>query len=596
MVRDFAPQDSDPRSCWDIRNGLLDEDGTIYKRGGATNKSSAAHGSTGLTFVADVYLDVGRRTFFANSADFGVLDNDDTTKINLGGDGLASPKSYTVIESMLFIGGGYIYGGSRKTASYTTSGGNTHLTNGSKTVTDASGGFTANVDAGMLLQRGTERVYVVASVDSDTQLTLRDAYEGTTTTTADPVLNNVYKITAGDPYKDADIYATCANRLLALIGNTLYFTPTPSRTTGKPQVSSFATTDYYTFPEGAQGLGIGVIGGTALIFTTAGVWTYDGLPFEVVDEAGNPQHRVQVLSRELRLVNHTGLAYFHQAIVAPCTDGIYLLDGATQPRRVSRPIDALWREHVGSYDRVPGQAMVYRSHLFLPVLDSTGVVWNDLLVARLDRPVDVGGLTSFPWTRFTGDGAQISAFAVRYPSSSDSPSLIAAQATSASRVLDCSGYFYPTATNKADAAGSSTTNFQFEVVTRDFETGNLTDNWVRALKTRAELVDASSDNPKIFFSYGYGFRTSSGDVYDLCYYDDLDGDSTDDAHYATESDDLYTALNCHMDESDGLDPHKCRVNQWARYIRFRLINSDPTLALRLRSLQVDIRPSRAVRK
>lgn len=595
MVRDVAPQTIDPRASSDIINGLLDKDGSVYKRGGTANKSSADFGSSGLRWILDTYFDAGQRTLFANTSDFGVLGSDDASVVNLGSDGLSAPASSALIEGMLFIGGGYIYGGSRKTANYVTAGGNTNLTNGEATVTDTSGGFTANVDAGMLLQvSGTERVYVVASVNSDTSLTLREAYEGPTTTTANPTLYPIYAITASDPYEDSDIYAVCANRLLVVSGNRFKFSNVPDVATGRANPHVFSSTDYFDLPNGAQITGLAVIGQTTLIFTTQGLWTYEGLPFSLVDAEGNPQHRAQVLSRELVLLNQAGLTTFEQSVLAPCIDGIYLLDGASRPDRVSHPIDSLYREYVAQGYRA-GIPAVFEGHYFLPILSATGSDVFDVLVARLDRSVEVSGHSGFPWTRLKEAGGLVAAYAVRSTTTATAPALLGASLQASGRVLDCTSYLHPEAAHKQDADGS---NFTFALVTRDFETGGLTENHIRSVATRAEIVDAATDNPTIIFDRGRGITEASAHNWDDEYWDDLDGDSADgDLVWVESDDDEYTALDCTMPESDGLDPYVCRVGApRERFVRFRLRNLGPVSTLRLRSFQVNIRPSKAVRR
>jgi hypothetical protein len=531
---------------------------------------------------------------FANPSDFGVLDTDDEGVVNIGGDGLSAPVGAAQIESLLFIGGGYIYSGSRKTTSFACAGGNTHVTNGSAVVTDATGGFTANVDAGMLMQvTGSDRVYVVASVDSDTQITLRDAYEGSTSTTVNPTFYPLYAITGSDPYEDASLYAVCANRLCSASANTLKFSGVPSSTTGAPNPHSFAATDYYRFPDGVHITGLATIGQALLVFTTAGVWTYEGLAFEETDAEGNVQHRVQLLSRDIVLVNQAGLATFQQAVIAPCLDGIYLIDGVSSPRKVSRPLDKLYQRYVQRGYSIGGAA-VYRGHYFAPILD--GSTQRDLLVARLDRPVEMDGLIAFPWTRFNGAGGNISGFAVRTLDAVSEPELLGAESQETSRVVAATAYFSPDATVKQDADG---TDFTWMLVTRDFETGNLTENMVRKIRTRAELLDADADAPKIEFDWGEGVRDldTSTHLWDEENWDDLDADDADgDLVWEDDDDEVYNALNCPMAESEGLDVHKCRVNAKSRFIRFRLRNLEPCAVLRLRSFEVSIRPSKAVRR
>lgn len=598
MIRDVAPQTIDPRATHDIINGLLDKDGSVYKRGGSANKSNAAFGSS-LRWLWDGYFDAGQRTVFASTADFGVLDSDDATPVNLGSDGISGlPPSAAMLEGLLFIGsssGSYIYAGSRKTANYSTTTSDTTVTNGSTTVSDPDGGFTANVDAGMLMQVGSsERLYPVASVGSDTSLTLREAYEGSTSATANVTFYPIYKVTASDPYEESAIYAVCGNRLLVASGNRLKFSNVPDVGTGRGNPHVFTSTDYYDFPDGAQILGIATIDATALIFTTAGLWSYQGLPFTLTDAEGNPQHRVELLSRELILLNQSGLYTYQQSVLAPCIDGIYLLDGSSRPRRVSHPIDSLYREHVAQGHRA-GQPAVFESHYFLPILSASASNVMNVLVARLDRPIDVSGQPAYPWTRIREAGGQVTAYALRVLSTATAPRLLAAENASGARVLDCTAYLHPEAAYKQDADGS---NFTFSLVTRDFETGGLTTNHIRSIATRAEIVDAASDNPTIIFDRGAGIAEASSHLWDDEYWDDLDGDSSDgDLVWVEDDDDVYSALSCTMPESDGLDPYLCRVGPpRARLVRFRLRNLQPASLLRLRSFQINIRPSKAVRR
>src|SRR5689334_11591285 len=88
---DVAPHLIDARGALRIYNGLLDEDGSIYRRGGTKYVSNAAFGTAGR-FIWDGWMHPGRRTLIASPQDFGVLDTDDETVINLGGAGLDYPK------------------------------------------------------------------------------------------------------------------------------------------------------------------------------------------------------------------------------------------------------------------------------------------------------------------------------------------------------------------------------------------------------------------------------------------------------------------------------------------------------------------------
>jgi hypothetical protein len=172
--------------------------------------------------------------------------------------------------------------------------------------------------------------------------------------------------------------------------------------------------------------------------------------------------------------------------------------------------------------------------------------------------------------------------------------LLGAEALSTSRVVDCCAFFEPDAEHKNDADG---TTFAWVLVTRDYETGGLTMNKVRNIKTRAELVGDEGDNPEIDFDYGFGRRDEGGYLWDV--FDWADESATldpDDLYWEDDFDDVYLSLNCPAPESNGLDRHRCRVNQDARYIRFRLRCDDPCASLRLRGFEVYTRPSQATRR
>jgi hypothetical protein len=99
-----------PNGVYDATNGLLDNTGLIYKRGGSTYRSSAAFGSW-IPFIWDGFLTGGvQRTLIANTADFGLL-NADGTVTNLAGAGLPAPARGTVLNGILYIGGGVTYDG-----------------------------------------------------------------------------------------------------------------------------------------------------------------------------------------------------------------------------------------------------------------------------------------------------------------------------------------------------------------------------------------------------------------------------------------------------------------------------------------------------
>jgi hypothetical protein len=98
--------------AYDIVNGLLEDDGAQYRRGGTTYKSSAPFGSW-ITFIWSGYLGTGgtlRRTVIGTTTDFGVL-NDDGTVTSLAGAGLPNPRKATAFNGLLYLPGGVTYNG-----------------------------------------------------------------------------------------------------------------------------------------------------------------------------------------------------------------------------------------------------------------------------------------------------------------------------------------------------------------------------------------------------------------------------------------------------------------------------------------------------
>jgi hypothetical protein len=600
--RDTARHLIPENGVYDLRNYLLDEDGMPYKRGGTVNKSNTNFGAS-LRAIWDLYLDAGQRTLFANASDFGVLSSDDQTPVNLGSDGLAIPRVATAVAGMVFIGGGYIYAGSRKTSS--NSAGTVTTTNGSRVVTGAGTGWASNLDAGMLFQIGNERVYVIDSVDSATQITLRNeidlstgavvGYEGTTGGGKSYTAYPLYKITAPDPYPTADFYAVCGNRLIVSTDNFVN-----ASEPGKPHdysatIGGKNIATQHELPEGVSIVGFGVIEQTLLVFSTGGTWTITGLPFNIVDATGAPLQQLSLLSRDFIALNPEGVATWNQYLVVPTSDGIYLLDGVSQPKKISRPIERLYREYV-RLGYLAGQAIVHQGHYFLPIITSAGAS-KDVLVCRIDRPVTVRGETVYPWSRLSGQGGSIIAFAQRIGLTTRSPILMGADRRISARVLDCSRFFTPGGDVALDA---DDTAFESDIITRDYETGNMTENMVRWVRINHQLIDAGSDDPTIVV--GVASDLADPDSPQIGHPDGVFGLGFGPAKngvlqpFTASVESQFRSL-CEIPEDyDGTHPHRCRVNQSARFVRFRLRSDDPCAVHRLRALEVAIRPSKAIRR
>lgn len=582
--RAVAPHLIDEDGAFSLQDFLLgDDDGSIFKRGGSVNVANADFG-TSLRFVWNGYLQGGRRTVIASEADFGVISVDEATPLNLGGSGYTLPKRAAELGGVLYLADGTLYGGSRKTADYST--GTVTATLGSKTITGAGTLWTANVDAGMLLRvAGTGRVYVVASVDSNTQITLRDAYEGATLGGQAYALTRLF--TASAPYKSSGVMAVVANRLIVCIGNAVWHSePLKGHDFTATIEPGGATVDNVHYLDGGvQILGAAAVGpDQLLVFTTEGVTAIDNLSLNIVDNYGTPQRRIDQLSGEIILWGNAGIASHRQAAIVPAQDGVYLMDGTGEPDLVSKTISPLYREYV-RLGYVPGLAFVHNEHYFLPVLDVTGSP-VDLLCCRLDRPYRSREQTYWPWSTIT---EPITAGASRASSGAgEAPKLLAA--ASDGRLIDCSGYFTPNAGNAYDHDGVLYP--QPEIVTRDYSIANGAIGRARRARLLHELeeVDAG-DNPTVSLEVGTGARVPNAPRWDEVSWDDFEWAGEDEAEFELVEEPYGPAV------PNTLADQALAQNAWvwsfvvrSRYLRCRLRLSGPAARLVIRRLEIGVPP------
>lgn len=570
-VRSVARHLIPANGVYGIENGLLDDDGSVYRRGGSEYYSTIAFGSGGLRWVWDGHLPAGQRTVFADSNDFGVL-SAGLVPINLGGSGLAAPVRAVVVGGMLFIPGGTVYGGSLKAADYST--GTASVTLASKTVTGASTAWVANADAGMLLKiAGAGRYYPIASVDSDTQLTLVDAYEGSTAATQAYALTRLGS--AASPYRTADLYATVAERLVTVEGSSIRFSAGRSAL-GVLQPHVFDVTDLHELPEGSTGLGAEALRDLLIVFGTDGVWSINNMAFDLTDAAGNVQQSMQSTSQDVLLWGPAGVGSYGGALVVPAVDGVFLVDGVSQPVPVGRSIRPLIEEHVRAGHK-PGGAAVFKGHYFLPVLDATNLV-VDHLVCRLDRPVKVRDQVFFPWSWLRGHGGDVAALTSHVASTAArQPELLAAGRTDG-RVSKLTGFFDPTAARKADA---DATVHRSLVESRDYATGVGNLNTVRRLRVRYELTDAGTDNPTIHAYYSTGPMAAVGSLWGSF----LWGTGVWSEAALAE----FVELEGVAPEDSGRNPHVWHFNARTRFIRWRLESTVAAARLVLRSAEIHVR-------
>jgi hypothetical protein len=570
-----------PTGLYAASNALFDEDAACYKRGGSEYVAAAAVG-TSLRMIWDGVLSVGARTLVGNTEDYAVLNAGDTAFVNIGGPGMLEPQRATVFDGMLILDDGSVYGGSRNP---TNLGGSTvTVTQGSKTVT-ATGtpGFLTALDAGMLFRvnsPATGRFYVVESVDSNTQVTLKDAYMEAT------AAGLVYSFTTYGNVSDNATgyvqatggYAAIFNRLLAAAGRTVYFSG--GRQADGSVLHSFAVdTDQHEFS--GTVLGIVPLRDLVFVFTTDGVFVISGMADDLLDPDGvNFQQQVEPVNSDLILWGRPGIATYQNQMLIPGVDGLWAMGPATSPGLLSKSIQQRWRDHVHAGYK-PGLATVFRNHYQLPVLNATNEV-VDYLVCRLDRPQSSPIGTIFPWSWWTGQAANTPALTTRISgSSARAPKLLAADRATG-RVLDLTSTFEPDDSNAVEADAST---IEWRVILRDYATGDGNLNHVRRLRIRYELITVV-DGPETSIQgfVGTGEDTGVGARYGEAVYDtDTYGDPT-----AAE----FTQLEGGAPpDPGGTHPHTWHFNKRARHVRALLSSTVPSSRCILRSAEWYIRPS-----
>lgn len=592
-----APHLIDPRGLGGCAEGLYNDDGSVYLRGGSKWKSSPTFGvfaaqwgqvqwgqfqwsselpppfGTSIRSAWDGWFAVGHRTLLRTPISNGVLDPaDDATPIDLGGYGTMVPHVNRLVNGLLFIAGGQIYAGSLQAADPTPAGTVTVVRGAKGVVGVGTTWTTAGIDAGMLFRTGTEeRVYVVATVDDDTHLTLTEAYEGTPSTVAASQAFTLKRLeTASKPYRSAMVYGSIAERLIVIEENAII------RFSERSKPHSFIDTDFHQLDDGVEIITVEALGTDLVVFTTQGYWLIRNMAFNLTDALGALQQREDHPNRELVCWGGQGITDYRGALVVPALDGIMLVDGISQPVPISKGIEPRYRRHVDLGHR-PGKAEVYRDHYLLPITDVAGK-WQDTLVCRLDRPVKTRSQTLFPWSWHEGAGAQTAFYVERVPRAEGSRPELLGGDLQAGRVLDCSDYFSPAVATKFDHDGSER---MLELVTRDLPTGPAESiNRVRRVRLIGELEADEGDTPTISM-----WIRADVDDGDARWGEVIWGDF----QWADGAETQFVLLGDVATEADldgGRGGKDFFSNVRTRYARVRLRSSGPIAKLTIRSLEV----------
>ena len=387
MLRGLAKDIQPGMGVFTSYNGLFDDDGDVYRRGG-TRYASTNAADEPLTFVLEGFLGAKPCTLTATTAKLYTLVGQTLTPI--ADTGVAWPCRPAVVDNMLFLPTGQVWAGATKA---TYSAGTVTATKDSQTITGAGTGFLANVEPGMFIRVADGRPYRVASVNTDTELLLTEAYEGAT------AAGQAYRTSAvaqwaTSPPPPVGItvpivrhIAAIAGRLVIAEGNRISFSEA-----GFP--FSFIADDFHELDDGIVVQGLANIRDTLLVFTTYGLWSISNMALDLTDDFGNLQQPVSLVTPEIALWHEAGLAEWSGSAIAPCTDRIYLI-GSGAPVPISDSIAPLYMDSVRS-GHLPGGALAYRNHYFLPIVGAD-LKPLTVLICRVNRPVK-GRFTYYPYS------------------------------------------------------------------------------------------------------------------------------------------------------------------------------------------------------
>jgi len=236
-------------------------------------------------------------------------------------------------------------------------------------------------------------------------------------------------------------------------------------------------------------------------------------------------------------------------------------DAVAPFERISDPIQQLYRDYV-SLGYTPGLATVYRGHYILPILNGTTQV--DTLVCRLDAQ-------GRPWTRLSGFGAKIAAYAVRLNPTLRKPELIGGS-SAAGRVLTLM-YFEPSVATAFDADGSVA---PWSLQMRDWPTGPLNRNTITKFRAAYQLVDPASYNPTITLTQIASQTIRGGPDWGMFDWGTVDWGQATQAALPTTA----------PEDPQGLNPFTWRMAKKERFARFKLDCTAPAGYLTLRYAEI----------
>lgn len=401
-----------PQASLSIANSVyVDDDGVLRLRGRMGRRNAGDLGSgAGYSPVfvwAGALLPGFREVFVAYDATpsyrFTVLDNAGTGYAiqNNFGSASATPDiiAAAVAGNALIMSpnkpGGFqwVYGGSRMPA-----GGaflSTTFTPGSTTLTTTGSYTTAGVDVGAIVSNWYPSgggFAVVTKVNSATTLTVDRPAQLTGVVAAtfySPFVSSIL----GPSFALSGQIEAIAGRAVLMQGNILVFSDGPDPTTGAHRTYSWPAKNRHEFPNDALGVALKALRDRLFVFTQAGNYAISGMAYEITDGSANPQHAIEQISGKSVALGQSGIVSWQGALIVPCRDGVFAMDGVNSPVLLSRGLP--WAEMVRGGLKI-GWATIFQGRYLLPVTYQ-GSTWT--YVFRMDG-IDSGNGIVFPTTRF----------------------------------------------------------------------------------------------------------------------------------------------------------------------------------------------------
>lgn len=590
VIRGVAPDVMPGVGVANAINGLFNDDGDVYRRGGFEIWAvpiSIVPDPAPITILWTGFLSGAPKILVADTTRVGTL-NDLSNPIAADWVQLAAVPQPTiqrpaVVSNQIYLPNGIVWGGSVSRPNYAT--GTAALTAGSDVAVGTGTSWTANSEAGMFFAIGGS-YYRITAVTDNTHLKLDRPATANVATTAYSISRTATwarppALAAGATLRLASV----AGRLVVAANNRIAFSEGDAPW-------SFVSDDFHELPGGVQIMGLASIRDTLLVFTNYGLWTVTNMAYDLTDALGNIQQILSLVTPEVSLWQEGGICEWNGKIVAPCIDKIFIVDALSAPVPVTTSIAPDYQHFVNGNYRLGG-CRVFNNHLFLPVLD-TAYGSAALYVCRLDRPVQ-GRQLYFPWSTITGNARPVTHFDVSLVDPAR-PKLIGAQP--AHLFGDYAKFFTPEANHLDNGFG-----YEFDVESRDFPTGNGQPNHVRKLRLRYTMEGEAA----ILAGYSYGTTAQT--------YESLKEGSTDyadvKADYVSyegafrgpgfvpgglppspdDPDRFWYTLFDQTPPDPGVDPVTWQLPQArrVRYIRFRFRTTDSPVRLVLHHLDFHVR-------